>query len=463
MNNRANDAQEYFIDLFKSYTRNYNKIYSRKYSPSIRELLNDYIELYDDVANSPENKKLLNSLKAQLDVMEFFISDSILCKTIFKVNLNMLKNKIQFIKKNGDNNDSSSDYFAILKICSSLLKSLNEHNLYNQIISIVQSSTCYKEIDKCTECFINELLYDGYSIRYLQDWLRSKKAIHNNTSTLIKEFVNLKKGKNEYHIFFTVKNDSFSLNFKYISDKIKLQTIDKSKLPKNIEKHLLFNETGRAFEAVLYSMDEYSATYLLIKAFDSYCLIVNLMERKDYKINNKIASICNSNVNKFNIEANDLKLILPNIDNKEKNDLEDFLKYRDKVYEKNLAVSEIFTIERSLNILKNSNYENDENRLINLWNVLESILSYYSDDSIISKARCLIPKLMCLYYLKDKLNIFWNTLQKSRDYKEKVTNFIQDSINEKIPNKYDITKLINNIKTYGEELCEYFGTNRNIL
>lgn len=55
MDNQQN-AQEYFVDLFKSYIRNYNKIFSKKYSPSIRELLSDYIELYNDIATSPENQ-----------------------------------------------------------------------------------------------------------------------------------------------------------------------------------------------------------------------------------------------------------------------------------------------------------------------------------------------------------------------------------------------------------------------
>ena len=470
---KQRNAQEYFIDLFKSYIRNYNKIFSKKYSPSIRELLDDYIELYNDIATSPENQKLKNSLKAQLDVMEFYVKDTILNKSILKTNLIQLKSKLTNMnnrtkEKQHDDNcvNITSEYFAIVKICSSLLKSFNKINIYELIISIIKSSNNYKEIDKCTECLINELMYDGYSIRYLQDWYRDMKSFHeNDTSAFINEFSTLKKPKSEYHIYFTVKNDCDNLNLKHISDKIDLQPIGKDQLNSEVATHLLFNQMERAFKAVLNSMDEYSATNQIVKAFDSYCLILNLMEERDYKINQKVASgIKDVNViNKYNIESNDIKYILPNIDNREKNDLEDFLRYRKEVYQQNLAVGEISTIERSMNILKNGNYENEANTLINFWNVLEYILSYYSGDSIISKARYIIPKLMCLYYLKDKLNIFWNTLQVSRGYDKPIDDFIKNSKHDSLSEKYDIAKLLFNIKENGKELSKSFGTNKYVL
>lgn len=469
---KQQSAHEYFIDLFKGYIRNYNKIFSKKYSPSIRELLNDYIELYNDIATSPENQKLKNSLKAQLDVMDFFLKDTVLYKSELKTNFDILMKKIETMnssskdKNKSEDNDKHmpSEYFAILKICSSLLKSLDKLNIYEIIISIVSTTTNYKEIDRCTECLINELLYDGYSIRYLQDWFRDVKGIHgDNTSNLIGEFKTLKKPKKEYDIFFTVKNDCESLDLKHISYKIDLQHIKKDDLDPEVSSHLLFNDLGRAFHAKLKALDEYSATSLIVKAFESYCLIVNLMEEKDFKLNQKIASVCDGTLNKYNIESNDLKIILPNIDTREKNDLDDFLKYRNEVYQNKLETGEIFSIERSLNILKNGNYENDANTLINLWNALEYILSYYSGDSIISKARHIVPKLMCLYYLKDKLNVFWNTLHMSRLYGKPVEEFIHNSTDVKDPDKYDIPKLLTNIKTSGEKLCEHFGTNKYIL
>jgi len=467
---KQQNAQEYFIDLFKSYIRNYNKVFSKKYSPSIRELLCDYIELYNDMATSPENQKLINSLKAQLDVMSFYLQNTIIIKSNQKINLQLLKEKIHQVNsisqkdKDNENKNILSEYFAILNICSSLVKSLNKINVYELIITIVVSTQSYKEIDKCTECLINELLYDGYSVRYLQDWYSDMSKIYENDKIgFINSFLELKKPVKEYHIFFTVKSDCDSFLFRHISDVINLNSVNKSDLDSEVSSHLSFNETNRAFEAVLLSMDEYSATDKIIKAFDSYCLIVNLVETKKYEINQKVASICNDIVNKYNIEYNDIKLILPDIDNQEKNDLNDFLKYRKEAYQKKSAMGEIFTIERSLNILKNGNYENDANTLINLWNVLEYILSYYSGGSIISKARNLVPKLMCLYYLKDKLNVFWNTLLMSRRYLQPVEEFIQNSRHDDYPDKYDIFKLINNIEKSGEELSSNFGTNKNIL
>lgn len=46
------NTKYYFRDVIKSYLQNHNKIFSKKYSPSLRELLVDFIELYNDITHS---------------------------------------------------------------------------------------------------------------------------------------------------------------------------------------------------------------------------------------------------------------------------------------------------------------------------------------------------------------------------------------------------------------------------
>ncbi len=356
----------------------------------------------------------------------------------------------------------ASIHFAIFQICSSLLKSLSSINIYGIICEVLLDVESFKDIDKCTEMLINELVYDGYSIRYLQDWYKNVVVEVNKEATeFIAKINDFYRESENIEVFFTVKNDCEGIPIQCISNDIRIDELNKGEVLPEIASHLSFNEINRVYRANISGMDEYKAANDVVNAFESYFLIVNLMDGKEFKINEKVSSKNLGVVNNFNVQGNDTKIVLPNIDRKEKNDLQDFLTYRNQVYVNNLIVGDIASIERSLNILKNDNYDNEENRLINYWNVLEYVLSYYSGESIISKVRFIIPKLVCLYYLKDKLNIFWNTLAVSRGYGDEVKEFIDNS--KKDDFKYDIKKLIENIEKAGMGLSECFGTNKHVL
>lgn len=466
------NTKYYFRDVIKSYLQNHNKIFSKKYSPSLRELLADFIELYNDITTSPENKKLKNSIKSQLDVMSFYLRKSILYNTSLKSSLNALYNKIDSLNKQSSDNKKEdgnakldAEYYAIYKICTATLKALDKINLYEIIISEVKCAKSYIVIDQCVETLINELLYDGYSIRYLEEWYSCvRNQYENEIENFIDSFCSLKQEKKLYDVYFTITNDNETLPICFISNEIELVSVKKEELPAGLEAKLLFNQTNRALKATLKSLDGYSASDLVIKAFDSYSLIVNIKQNTSYKINHIMAVICGVDIKIFNRQKTDVSIILPReVKDKDGVLLDDFMKYRNSVYENNLVIAEIFPIERSLNILHNYNYESDENSLISLWNVLEYILGHYSGDSIISKARFIIPKIMCLYYLKDKVNIFWTTLQLSRNHKQPVLDFISESEDENYKGKYDIDKLLNIILSSGEELSENFGTNKYVL
>ena len=55
------NAKKYFVLAFKKYIKNDFKILSKKYSPSIRELLLDYIEIYEEINDNREQDKLERS------------------------------------------------------------------------------------------------------------------------------------------------------------------------------------------------------------------------------------------------------------------------------------------------------------------------------------------------------------------------------------------------------------------
>lgn len=468
----------YFINCFRNYINNTNKEFSRKYTPSIRELFNDYLELHNDSLNSSQNDKLLKSYKAQLIIMDNFIESSIFRKSSFGSDLLNLLVMIRQYKKetDSDNKETKSNTkewitHSLYSYCTSLQKKICGINLYYEIINIYRASKNYVDFDLCVEAIINELVYDGYSLIYLREWYKNTTPKYKvddvmDYNSFINEFSNFNKDEQYYDIFLTIKNDDINEISNWAIDyDLCLEFVEKDNLETQICNHLQLNSTNRAIKISIKSMDGYSATFKAVNAINAYLLIVNLTKTDTLSINDKISfldKISGESTN-LNIQSNDAKILFLSLDKKEKNDLEDFIQYRKDIYEKKIRTGEIASIERSLNILKDALSYNQQNRLIELWSVLEYLLSYYSSSSIILKAKDIIPKIMCLYMFKDKLNTFWSLLLSSLNREAIVEEFISQSLYDNNVEKYDIKLIIDNIVSYGEKLTDKFGYNTIIL
>ena len=470
----------YFINTFRNYLNNANKEFSRKYTPSLRELLNDYLELHNDIINSLENEKLRYSYKAQLSIMQNFIERSVYTKSSISTDLSFLLAKLRSYAKNKDekdnkNKDTVSKEFlsdSLCQYCKAILKKIEGINLYQEILDIFKNASSYIEFDLCIEALVNELIYDGYSLVYLQKWYQNtsseyKKEQGMDYDGFINELIKFKKPKEYFEVYLTMKNDDIEKITNWnIGNSLKVEFVNRESLDEELKTYLQFNSTNRAIKIFIHSMDGYCATFNAIDAMNAYLLIINLINENDFSINNKSAfkDKSNNSITKLNLNNSDSNFLQSSMDKREKYDLQDFISYRTDIYELNIKTGEIASIERSLNILKSaSSIYNQQNRLIELWSVLEYLLSYYSSNSIISKAKDIIPKLMCLYMLKDRLNIFWNVLQASINREEEAEEFMASSSLTTNKEKYDVSKLISNIKKNKETLIDKFGYNGVVL
>lgn len=143
------------------------------------------------------------------------------------------------------------------------------------------------------------------------------------------------------------------------------------------------------------------------------------------------------------------------MESREKEDVEDFIKFRDKMYSSDITFENISTIQRALNILKDSKEKSEENRLLNYWSTIEYILTFHEGASIISKIKEIIPKLICLYYIKDKFNNLWNLISKN----PKVKEVFNKCTREDNPSRYDLEKLIKFIIENKTKLMEELKNN----
>lgn len=230
-----------------------------------------------------------------------------------------------------------------------------------------------------------------------------------------------------------------------------------------ISKFILQGNRSYVYKITIRTLDMYKGLEIIKKSFESYFQIINsLRENKSsIEFNNKcIVRSKDNTYSKLRIENYDEDTLFSHIENREREEIEDFIRYRDKVYETMENVNEIGNLQRAINIVKSQKGQLQENRLINLWSVLEYILTFNEGHSIISNVKDIIPKVVCLYSIKDKINMFWNQLYKYKNSDiEIIGKFIESCIKDNDEYQYDINKLISFIQQEGESLIKAFEFN----
>lgn len=466
--NRAYSAKKYFLAQFRRYTNNENKILVHKLFPGIRELLSDYIQINKDVIENIENNKFKTARVDMLTGMKFFLKESILHNhKFYQYEIRTLISKIDKASDKDIN-----DYVKINNICTSFLKKLNNDNLYEYIVERIKVSNNFNDIDKILEELISELLYEGYSLKFLSEWCKkeipnNKDINEENIDSIIDKFKFLKKNKEKYTYYLALNEDIDEE--KYIDLNMSINRVGEQEITNmgngndKISKFILQGNRSYVYKITIRTLDMYKGLEIIKKSFESYFQIINsLRENKSsIEFNNKcIVRSKDNTYSKLRIENYDEDTLFSHIENREREEIEDFIRYRDKVYETMENVNEIGNLQRAINIVKSQKGQLQENRLINLWSVLEYILTFNEGHSIISNVKDIIPKVVCLYSIKDKINMFWNQLYKYKNSDiEIIGKFIESCIKDNDEYQYDINKLISFIQQEGESLIKAFEFN----
>mgnify|MGYP004520713189 FL=1 len=135
--------------------------------------------------------------------------------------------------------------------------------------------------------------------------------------------------------------------------------------------------------------------------------------------------------------------------------MERFLQLRNDLGNKNIS-----TLERVLYTLNSAKSLTVQNRFLNFWSSLEYILYPFPRFTIIEKARVVVPEVFALFYLKNKLNIFWARLtycMEKKGYSEKypvLRSFIMDCQVEKDYSTPKIISYLSNPEKYESILSE---------
>nr|WP_096634888.1 hypothetical protein [Clostridium cochlearium] len=467
-------AKKYFVFAFKKYILNENKILSKKFQPSIRELLSDYINVYEDIIHNTNNKLLIKSKKDLIGAIIFYLNESVFYnKKIYKEEIDFLIKDLERVKNQSLN---QFDEIKIYNKCKSIVKKIDNDNIYKYLVEVIKNTCNYEEVDEIIQAMISELLYDGFSLKYLEKWynsyiskLLSKLEYDNNIDQTIDLFCQLFEEDSDFKYYLTIKSKVKLEEKIYLSCNLIMKKEDYNKLSlisikdnKETKNYLQYGQDINVYSIKIKAKDYYKGLEIIIDSIVSYFQMVNyLSDDSEIILNDKIVVKVSDGVyEKIRKEMYDENILFHESERREKGDIKDFISYRDKVYVKGIGIDEIPNIQRTINIIKGQKKQSKENRLINLWSVLEYMLTFHRGDSIIAKAKDIVPKVCCLYVLKDKINLFWNSLNqyKSSSY-EIVGEVIKNCRVDEDEYRYDLEKFINFVCIKGENIIEEFEFN----
>ena len=491
-NDNAITSRKYFLFKFFEYTKRNYRLIQNKRNDSILLILRECLSIYHEIYESKSQyvkDRLKTSLERMLNIIKFYCQyNPIILKSSLNSDFSYLVSLIK-AKGNGNGNDENI-YYSIM----ALLKKIEDLDLVKLYVEILKSSNLkFAEVDRLLDSFINELINKGYSLRYLNEWYRANISTHVDiiamdkgdklaTDNILDTFNQLSNSEKDYIIVFYVNlpeqyinkikhQNSLNVGNGYIfnictSEEVEIfkdnQLIEK--MPKDYlsPKSVLLKIERRSIDKYNIIQDTYK---VLSKYLNLYAMI------KGYK--NVVGDYCiiaenNTQWQNLNISELAQNRLIKDLDIKEKKFIEDFILLKDELINKKNTYGNILILESALDVLVNSSRYSSENILLNMWTVLELLVYEYNAGSIIEKVRTVIPKAICLYAIKEKINILWDRLQKKKKYKVFENPLIKDFILTCQSNttdfKYDVKKITHILvdKKCVEDLYKVFNFNINI-
>ncbi len=494
------NAYRYFIYNMQEYLKSdYDQLESRTIG-SFRALLLDYFELYAEINSCTGDKgKYQKSLDNLLNSIIFYCKENPISRHPHITNdIQSLKKLLELKEKseqkdksepkdNSEKKDKSEpkdksekkdkiDPFCIYNTISSVYKKFSSINILYLCIDMVQNYIKdYADVDKITEVFISELIFEGYSLKYLEEWFGQTfryevmKGISDEEGlkNVIGECMKLSCKSNKcYSIILKV-----SLPYEIKKEIKENKTICISNVEyqsiylENVElitskKFDKFYESGK-FEYLtsnIKSCDIYKSIELVKLPLENY---MEMYKTVDTSIKNKIINGCLISEDSewreiplHNEETNFKKMTL-----REKEDIQDFIQLRSFLRKNHIMSIDIDLIERVINLLQKVPELTKDNRLLNTWTSMEYILKSYNKESIIEKVRQVVPRVICLYIFKNKMNILWDKLL---PYIERgKTSDLNHCISSDNPKKYDRLSFATFLKDKdsAQKLHDFFGSN----
>lgn len=419
-------CQRYYIFKIRDLVNNSFHTFEEKRMESLVEYLDLCISTYEEYIMSLDQSKSKRALEGLLEGLDYQMQNHPFRKLlIFKSDFEYLHRNICLPDEQRD-----KELHNINRNIISLKKKIEGSDILEDYIVCLKSEDSFKEMDCLMEALISDLLNFGYSMGYLEEWFKKQQEDFNSSgqdTNIIERLRELNKEPERHTIYikfvvnsesqldsavqlinnqFTVcKSEEFDYSNKWSEETFLVAYKEYQAL--DLSKALVM--ARKEFSAVQELFDMWQGTTGCIKADSRY----GWLQDEDFKI--------------INIRKIDNIKMLGYIDTNYKKKMERFLELRDK-----LDNEEIKTLERILYTLNTSKMYKIQNRFLNFWSALEYALYPFPRTTIIEKARVIVPEVFALFYIKNKMNIFWTRLnhylenRKNPDKYEELVKFVAE-------------------------------------
>lgn len=410
MEDKLLTAQKYFLFKLTDILNNSYHTFEEKRAESLRLVIKVCLDTYREIhATAVGTDKLVKAYNALLSNLSFQLKRHPFMKLdIYRRDFERLCDLIQEVDK-----ESQLSYEIFLAM-ESLLKKLNKEKLVEKYIECLKQELSFREVDILINTLISDWLYMGYSQRYLNEWytgIRRNEDFYSeiqngNTTIIIERFAELNGKQNEYEIIipYSVKPESQQEDAKQL-------------LEKNFEIHNKDDELGFS------DWEQWTEqTYACIKVLAADCYKAMELAKNEFVTNKELFSmwkgqrvsikenirygcVFESQLFVKDVRSNDNTRLISYFDKNRVEQLNSFIELKGK-----MRNDDVDTLERILHTLHTAKTYNIQNRYLNFWSSLEYALHPFPRNSIIEKARVVVPESFVLFYIKNKINIFWERL-----------------------------------------------------
>lgn len=308
------------------------------------------------------------------------------------------------------------------------------------------------------EALVSDLLNMGYSMSYISSFFKNQQQLFvefGNAEQIICNLRKLNKEHNKFKIYikFKILSESQSDMAKQLLGKhFQIQT--------NAEINIQdkwFQDGYLVASKEYYSLDSVKAIDLAHKEFQAVKELFDMWQGTKNCVKDDLwyAWQDESGFHKISLNSINNTRMLTYIDNNYKKQMERYLLLSDNLENENTR-----TLERVLYTLNTAKSYTVQNRFLNFWSALEYILYPFPRFTIIEKARVVVPEVFSLFYLKNKMNIFWSRLNYcmgKSGHREKyplLSRFCEECGEEKDYSTSKVIEYLQDEEKYGDMLTE---------
>ena len=399
------NCQKYYIFKIRDIVNNSFHTLEDKRMECLSQYLDLCIGTYDECRTALEPGKLKKSYEALIEGIDFQMQRHPFRK------LDLYKSDFAHLHKliclGGQQREAELHNIHRDMVC--LRKKLGTADIVGCYVKCLEETSNYGEMDDLMEALVSDLLDMGYSLSYLFEWFKEQQdefMKNGQDTSIISKLKELDREAVGYTIYikFVIRSKT--------QLPLALQLLEK-RFEIRGKKDVQFNEEWFGEDCYYVASREYRAmdvTQAILMAAKDFSAAKELFDMwqgtsRCIRDDQRYGWVDNGKINLIPVkEANNVKM-LGYMDSYYKKQMERFLKLKDESENEDIKV-----LERILYTLNTAKTYKIQNRFLNFWSALEYALYPFPRFTIIEKARVVVPEAFSLFYIKNKINIFWSRL-----------------------------------------------------